>query len=230
MLEMVIDSIRVSLMNYQRVVILKERQSDRYLPIWIGSPEADAIAVKLQDVSVPRPLTHDLLGSVISELGANVDHVIVSDLASDTFYAKLVLQMTDGQQRQVDCRPSDAIAIAVRGGRLVDGPNSEDKWFPTLEAAQQYLESQGIDSSDDRYEVRSKVPIFVEEIVLEKAGVTMDNDTSKPPSERAKRPERKSREPKPVTEDEVKKMSAFSEFLGELPGLEEIGGNPASES
>jgi bifunctional DNase/RNase len=230
MLEMVIDSIRVSLMNYQRVVILKERQSDRYLPIWIGSPEADSIAVKLQDVSVPRPLTHDLLGSVISELGANVDHVIVSDLASDTFFAKLVLQTTDGQQRQVDCRPSDAIAIAVRGGRLVDGPNSEDKWFPTLQEAQKYLESQGIDSSDDRYEVRSKVPIFVEEIVLEKAGVTMDNDTSNPPSERAKRPERKSRAPKPVTEDEMKKMSAFSEFLEDLPGLEELGGNPASES
>ena len=67
MLEMMIDSIRVSLMNYQRVVILKERQADRYLPIWIGSPEADAIAVKLQDVGVQRPLTHDLLGSVISE-------------------------------------------------------------------------------------------------------------------------------------------------------------------
>ena len=230
MLEMVIDSIRVSLMNYQRVVILKERQSDRYLPIWIGSPEADAIAAKLQDVSVPRPLTHDLLGSVISELGANVDHVIVSDLASDTFYAKLVLQMTDGQTRQVDCRPSDAIAIAVRGGQLVDGPGGEDKWFPTLQEAQKYLESQGIDSSDDRYEVRSKVPIFVEEIVLEKAGVTMDNDTAKPPSERAKRPERKSREPKPVTDDEIQKMSAFSEFLQDLPGLEELGGNPASES
>ncbi|MEE8443531.1 MAG: bifunctional nuclease domain-containing protein, partial [Dehalococcoidia bacterium] len=70
MLEMVIDSIRVSLMNYQRVVILKEKDSDRYLPIWIGPAEADAIAVKLQDVAVPRPLTHDLLKSVITDLGA----------------------------------------------------------------------------------------------------------------------------------------------------------------
>ncbi len=230
MLEMVIDSIRVSLMNYQRVVILKERQADRYLPIWIGSPEADAIAVKLQDVSVPRPLTHDLLGSVISELGAHVDHVIVSDLASDTFYAKLVLQMTDGEQRQVDCRPSDAIAVAVRGGQLVDGPDGEEKWFATVPEAQKYLEEQGIESTDDRYEVRSKVPIFVEEVVLEKAGVTMDNDTTKPLSERAKRPGRKSSEPKPVTEDEIQRMSAFSEFLQDLPGLEELGGNPASES
>ena len=76
MLPMEIDSIRVSLMNYQRVVILKEKNTDRYLPIWIGSPEADAIAVKLQDVAVPRPLTHDLLGSIIGNLGARVDHVV----------------------------------------------------------------------------------------------------------------------------------------------------------
>ena len=64
MQEMLIDSIRVSLMNYQRVVILKEKSSDRYLPIWIGPAEADSIAVKLQDLSVPRPLTHDLLNLV----------------------------------------------------------------------------------------------------------------------------------------------------------------------
>ena len=85
MLPMEIDSIRVSLMNYQRVVILKEKDTERYLPIWIGSPEADAIAVKLQDVSVPRPLTHDLLSAVIDQLGARVDHVVVSDLLNDTF-------------------------------------------------------------------------------------------------------------------------------------------------
>ena len=70
MRDMVIDSIRVSLLNYQRVVILKEKDSDRYLPIWIGPSEADAIAVKLQNVDVPRPLTHDLLGQVISDLDA----------------------------------------------------------------------------------------------------------------------------------------------------------------
>ena len=92
MLEMVIDSIRVSLMTYQRVVILKEKDADRYLPIWIGPAEADAIAVKLQNVSVPRPLTHDLLRAVISSLGAVISHIIVSDLDHDTFFAKVVLQ------------------------------------------------------------------------------------------------------------------------------------------
>ena len=113
MLEMVIDSIRVSLMNYQRVVILKEKESDRYLPIWVGPAEADAIAVKLQDVSVPRPLTHDLLGSVISSLGASVLHITVSDLQNDTFFAKVSIQVND-RSVDVDSRPSDAIALAVR--------------------------------------------------------------------------------------------------------------------
>src|SRR4030067_350615 len=105
MIEMTIDSIRVSLMNYQRVVILKERVSQRYLPIWIGPAEADAIAVKLQGVNVPRPLTHDLLCSVINALGATINSIIVTDLRSDTFYAEVILNV-DGGQMQVDSRPS----------------------------------------------------------------------------------------------------------------------------
>ncbi|MBI4187388.1 MAG: bifunctional nuclease family protein [Chloroflexi bacterium] len=113
MVEMTIDSIRVSLMNYQRVVILKEKMAERYLPIWIGPSEADAIAVKLQDVTVPRPLTHDLLGSVIDVLGASVNAIIVSDLKNDTFYAKIMLAVNGGEL-EVDSRPSDALALAVR--------------------------------------------------------------------------------------------------------------------
>ena len=113
MQEMVIDSIRVSLMNYQRVVILKEKGAERYLPIWIGPAEADAIAVKLQDISVPRPLTHDLLRNIIAALGVSISHVIVNDLQNDTFYAKVVLE-SDGKALEVDSRPSDAIALAVR--------------------------------------------------------------------------------------------------------------------
>jgi len=113
MLEMTIESIRVSMLNYQRVVILKEKLAERYLPIWIGPAEADAIAVKLQDVSVPRPLTHDLLGSVISALGATVSSIIVNDLRNDTFFAKIILSV-DGRQVEIDSRPSDAIALAVR--------------------------------------------------------------------------------------------------------------------
>jgi bifunctional DNase/RNase len=110
---MTIESIRVSLMNYQRVVILKEKSSDRYLPIWIGPAEADAIAVQLQDVSVARPLTHDLLRSVIDTLGAVVNHVLVNDLSNDTFYARIILDVNGGSL-EIDSRPSDAIALAVR--------------------------------------------------------------------------------------------------------------------
>ena len=110
---MTIESIRVSLMNYQRVVILKEKDSDRYLPIWIGPAEADAIAVRLQDVSVARPLTHDLLRSVLDSLGAQVNFIVVNDLMNDTFYARIVLDV-NGASLEVDSRPSDAIALAVR--------------------------------------------------------------------------------------------------------------------
>ena len=85
LLEVLIDSVRVSLMNYQRVVILKDKNAERYLPIWIGPAEADAIAVKLQDMPVPRPLTHDLLNSVLTELGAKIEMIVVSDLSNDTF-------------------------------------------------------------------------------------------------------------------------------------------------
>ena len=113
MIELTIESIRVSLMNYQRVVILRDKSSDRYLPIWIGAAEADAIAVQLQEVAVARPLTHDLLRSVIDTLGAHVNHVIVNDLSNDTFYARIVLDVNGGSM-EIDSRPSDAIALAVR--------------------------------------------------------------------------------------------------------------------
>ena len=113
MIEMTVDSIRVSLVSYQRVVILKEKDSDRYLPIWIGPSEADAIAIKLQEVQVPRPLSHDLLRSVINALGATVVSIVVTNLENDTFFAKILLNV-DGKQIEIDSRPSDAIALAVR--------------------------------------------------------------------------------------------------------------------
>jgi hypothetical protein len=113
MIEMSIESIRVSLMNYQRVVILKEKGAERYLPIWIGPAEAEAIAVRLQEVSVARPLTHDLLRSIIDALGAQLNYILVNDLANDTFYARIYLDVS-GKAVEIDSRPSDAIALAVR--------------------------------------------------------------------------------------------------------------------
>ena len=113
MIEVTIDSIRVSLMSQHRIVLLKDVGSDRYLPIWIGPCEADAITVELQEVEVSRPLTHDLLKSVISEMGAEVVQIIINDLRNDVFYARIVMR-AGGKKLEIDSRPSDALALAVR--------------------------------------------------------------------------------------------------------------------
>jgi bifunctional DNase/RNase len=113
MVEMSVESVRINLATNQRVVILREAQSDRYLFIWIANPEAYSIAMELQGTTSPRPLTHDLLKSIILELGATLTHIIINDLSDDIFYARLVLDAT-GRHAEVDARPSDAIALAVR--------------------------------------------------------------------------------------------------------------------
>jgi len=187
--EVLIDSVRVSLMSYQRVVILKDKESDRYLPIWIGPAEADAIAVKLQEVPVSRPLTHDLLNAVIAQLGGKIERIIVSDLSNDTFFAKLILAVNGGHQ-EVDCRPSDALAVAVR----------------------------------------TNAPIFVEELVMEKAGITMDKETGKPVTGSGEGQSEAERLKQTVSGDELKRLSAFEEFIKNLKGLEELGGSGGSAS
>ena len=171
MLELSIDGIRVSLMNQQRVVILRVKDTDKYLPIWIGPGEADAIALKLQNVSVPRPLTHDLLSEVISSLDAQVDRIVVSDLSDDTFYAKIVLQV-NGSMMEVDSRPSDALALAVR----------------------------------------TESPIYAEDSVVEKAAIMLDAETGRA----VHVDEGDADEPRPVTEEERAKLSAFEDFIGSL--------------
>lgn len=135
MIKVTIDSIRASLLSQHRVVVLKEEGLERYLAIWIGPYEADAITIKLQDVEVARPLTHDLLEQCVRKLGATVSHVVVNDLHDDTFFARVVMDR-NGERIELDARPSDAIALAVR--------------------------------------VQS--PIFVSESVMERAGVTPDEE------------------------------------------------------
>ncbi len=113
MIEVVIDSIRVSLMSQQRMVILREVDAERYLPIFIGIYEAQAIEISLQEVEVERPLTWDLLKNMITTLNARVTRVEVVELKEDIFYGNVVLDL-DGRTLQVDSRPSDALALAVR--------------------------------------------------------------------------------------------------------------------
>jgi hypothetical protein len=135
MIKVTIDSVRASLLSQHRVVVLKEEGLDRYLAIWIGPYEADAITIRLQGVEVARPLTHDLLEQAVRKLGARVHHILVSDLQDDTFYARIVMDK-DGQRIELDSRPSDAIALAVR----------------------------------------TQATIFVSESVMERAGVTPDEE------------------------------------------------------
>jgi hypothetical protein len=100
-------------MSQHRVVMLKDIKNDRYLPIWIGPAEAEAITVELQNMEVTRPLTHDLLKSVITEMGGVVKYILVSDLRDDIFYAVIAIEQ-NGEELEIDSRPSDAIALAVR--------------------------------------------------------------------------------------------------------------------
>ena len=168
MIELTIESIRVSLRNYQRVVILREKDAERFLPIWIGPAEADAIAVRLQEVSVARPLTHDLLTNMVEQLGGVVQSVVVNDLSNDTFFARIHIDQ-NGQKLEIDSRPSDAIAIAVR----------------------------------------ARVPIFVEESVLDRAGVILnaEGDPISPDEQDLT---------KGVTPEELEKLSAYKDFIAEL--------------
>jgi uncharacterized protein len=113
MVEVVIDSIRVSLMSQQRIVILREADAERYLPIWIGVYEAEAITLSLQEVEVARPLTWDLLKNIFGIMDARILRVEVVALREDTFYGNIVVEK-DGRTINIDSRPSDALALAVR--------------------------------------------------------------------------------------------------------------------
>jgi hypothetical protein len=113
MIRVTVDSIRVSLLTQHRVVVLRETDSRRYLPIWIGNAEADSIALALQGHEPVRPLTHDLLRTVFTDLGAQISHIVISDTQDSMFFAKIVAEQA-GRTIEIDARPSDSIALAVR--------------------------------------------------------------------------------------------------------------------
>lgn len=113
MYEVVIDSVRVSLTNQQRIVVLREVNAERYLPIWIGPYEAESITIALQEIEVSRPQTHDLIKNLLNQLNAQILRVEVLSLKDDVFYGNLVLE-SNGQIVEIDSRPSDALAIAAR--------------------------------------------------------------------------------------------------------------------
>ena len=113
MQEMDIYGVSFDLVGKQPIVLLKTKDGNRYLPIWIGHSEAAAILMKLQNAATPRPMTHDLVTDMLGELNASVARVAVTELRENTFYAQITLQV-NGSEIEIDSRPSDAIALAVR--------------------------------------------------------------------------------------------------------------------
>ena len=150
MVEVVIDSIRVSLMSQQRIVILREMNADRYLPIWIGVYEAESITIALQEVEVARPLTHDLVKNIFNQLNARVVRVEVVALRDDTYYGNIVAEV-DGRTLNIDSRPSDALALAVR------------THVPIL-VARSVMDSAGIIPEEDLQEAAKEEPAEAEEV------------------------------------------------------------------
>jgi len=150
MIETTVESIRVSLVTQNRVVILKEVDGDRHLPIWIGAYEAEAIAMELQGIPATRPLPYDLMRSMLNEMHASIERITISDLNDQVFFARIILDQ-GGRSIELDSRPSDAIALAVRTGARIlvadsimdqvgvamDGDDGDD-----LEIAQRIEESE----------------------------------------------------------------------------------------
>jgi len=153
MVEVVIDSIRVSLMSQQRIVILREMNAERYLPIWIGIYEAEAITISLQEVEVARPLTHDLLKNVFNALNAKIVRVEVSALRDDTFFGNIVVEV-DGAPLSIDARPSDALNLAVRAH------------VPIL-VDRSVMDTAGIIPEEDLQEENREKPVGVDEPEIE---------------------------------------------------------------
>jgi bifunctional DNase/RNase len=121
--EMVVYGVSFDMVGKQPIVLLKTAEGNRFLPIWIGHPEAAAILMKLQGANTPRPMTHDLLTEILGQLNARVVQIAVTELRENTFYALITLAI-NGSEVEIDSRPSDAIALAVRAGAPIFAADS----------------------------------------------------------------------------------------------------------
>lgn len=177
MIETVVESIRVNLVTQNRVVFLREREGDRHLPIWIGDFEAQAIAMELQGIASPRPLPYDLIKNLVGDLDGQVERILVTDLSQDVFFARIIVRIGE-RTVEIDSRPSDAIAVAVRTG----------------------------------------APIFVDEGVMDRAGVSLtdDGETESDDDEPATEP---GNPPEPRDDE---RLSIFRDFINTLD-LDDFG-------
>ena len=150
MVELSLVGVRVELPSNQPIVLLKEADGERYLPIWIGAVEATAIAFALQGIQTPRPMTHDLMRDLLNEADVAVERIVINELVDQTFFA-LVRLTSGGETKEVSSRPSDAIALAVR----INAP---------IFAAEEVLEQAGIELKDDEETEVEKFREFLDQV------------------------------------------------------------------
>ncbi|MGH2730057.1 MAG: bifunctional nuclease family protein [Actinomycetota bacterium] len=153
MVELSLVGVRVELPSNQPIVLLKEAQGDRYLPIWIGAVEATAIAFALQGIQTPRPMTHDLLRDILTETDVQIERILISELVDQTFYA-VIRMSSNGKSAEVSSRPSDAIALAVRTGA-------------PIYANEEVLDQAGIELKDDEETEVEKFREFLDQVTPE---------------------------------------------------------------
>ena len=150
MVELSLVGVRVELPSNQPIVLLKEADGDRYLPIWSGAVEATAIAFALQGIQTPRPMTHDLMRDRLLDAGVAVERIVINELVDQTFFA-LIRMASNGETKEVSSRPSDAIALAVR----INAP---------IYAAEEVLEQAGIELKDDEETEVEKFREFLDQV------------------------------------------------------------------
>ncbi len=159
MQEMQIYGVSFDLVGKQPIVLLKTAEGNKFLPIWIGHPEAAAILMKLQSASTPRPMTHDLVTDMLDQLGAQVTRITVTELRENTFYAQITVQL-DGSEIEVDSRPSDAIALAIRAEAPIFAADR------VIEESAIEFEGEDVDPDELEAEV-AKFKHFLEEVTPE---------------------------------------------------------------
>jgi bifunctional DNase/RNase len=168
MQEMLIYGVSFDLVGKQPIVLLKTADGNKFLPIWIGHPEAAAILMKLQSQSSPRPMTHDLLSDILDQLGAQVARITVTELRENTFYAQITM-VQDGQEIEVDSRPSDAIALAIRAEAPIFAADR------VIEESA--IEFEGEEVNEEQLEAEvSKFRHFLDEVTPDQFAVEDDDD------------------------------------------------------
>lgn len=201
--EMEIDSLRANVSNARRVVILKQKDADCYIPIWIGTNEAEAIALKLHEFQIARPLTHDLLCEAIERLGGVVSRVVITKIEDETVYAAVVVEQ-NGKEILIDARPSDAIALAVR----TSAP---------IYALEDIVKNMGENLSDKEEEGKDHL------FKANSASTTKSTNRTRP------RSGQESHRFYPLGKEERLKLSAFSDFIDSLEGKLPKGGDTPAE-